>query len=103
MSDTLGALHNHVFDELERDVETVARRMVLAIREEVDEYRTVRDPAIAAEVLAHGVEHVRLIASCGRQDRVPTGAELDFVRARGAQRARQMMPLDALQESYLIG
>ena len=75
----------------------------MAIREEVDEYRTVRDPAIAAEVLAHAVEHVHLIARCGRQNRVPAGAELDFVRARGAQRARQLMPLDALQESYLIG
>jgi hypothetical protein len=103
MSDSLGALHSQVFDELERDVEAIARRMVLAIREEVDEYRTVRDPKIAAEVLAHAEEHVHLIARCGRQDRVPAGSELDFVRARGAQRARQLMPLDALQESYLIG
>ena len=54
-------------------------------------------------MLAHADEHVHLIARCGRQDRVPAGPELDFVRARGAQRARQLMPLDALQESYLIG
>ncbi len=103
MSNPLGALHNEIFDEVDRDAEPIARRMVMAIREEVDEYRTVRDPAIAAEVLAHAVEHVHLIARCGRQNRVPAGAELDFVRARGAQRARQLMPLDALQESYLIG
>jgi hypothetical protein len=103
MSHTLGGLHNHVFDQLERDAETIARRMVYAIREEVDEYRTVRDPKIAAEVLAHAVDHVHLIARCGRQDRTPAGTELDFIRARGAQRARQLMPLDALQESYLIG
>jgi hypothetical protein len=103
MSHSLGALHSRVFDELERDAEAIARRMVLAIREEVEEYKTVRDPRIAAEVLAHAEEHVRLIARCGRADRVPAGAELDFIRARGAQRARQLMPLDALQESYLIG
>jgi hypothetical protein len=103
MSHPLGALHNEIFDQVDRDAEAIARRMVMAIREEVDEYRTVRDPAIAAEVLAHAVEHVHLIARCGRQNRVPAGAELDFVRARGAQRARQLMPLDALQESYLIG
>ena len=52
MSDPLGALHSEIFDELERDADAIARRMVLAIREEVDEYRTVRDPEIAAEVLA---------------------------------------------------
>ena len=103
MSHPLGALHNEIFDQVDRDAEAIARRMVMAIREEVDEYRTVRDPAIAAEVLAHAVEHVHLIARCGRQNRVPAGAELDFVRARGAQRARHLMPLDALQESYLIG
>src|SRR5262245_32204398 len=103
MGDHLGALHSHVFDELERDAVAIARRMVFAIREEVEEYRNVRDPKIAAEVLAHAEQHVHLISRCGRGDRVPVGAELDFIRERGAQRARQLMPLDALQESYLIG
>ena len=103
MLGNLGTLHNDVFDKLEEDAEGVARRMVMAIREEVEEYRTVRDPKIAAEVLAHAVEHVQLIARCGRAGRTPTEAELEFVRARGAQRARQLMPLEALQETYLIG
>jgi hypothetical protein len=100
---TLSPRHKAIFDALERDAEGLARRMVMAIREEVEEYRTVRDPKIAAEVLAHAVEHVHVIARCGRAGRVPEGAELDFVRQRGATRARQMMPLDALLESYLIG
>lgn len=99
----MGGLHSRIFDQLERDADAIARKMVNAIREEVEEYRTVRDPNIAAEVLAHAIDHVHLIARCGRQNRVPVGAELDFIRERGAQRARQLMPLDALQESYLIG
>jgi hypothetical protein len=77
--------------------------MALAAREEVEEYAGVADPAFAAEVLAHASEHVATFVRTSRAGRPPEGDELDFVRARGAQRARELMPLDALLESYLIG
>jgi hypothetical protein len=103
----LGSLHNPaaeaVLSRMEREAEAIARRMAIAVRDEVEEYRAVRDPAFAQEVLAHGAEHVRAFVRAARAGRPPEGAELDFVRVRGARRARELMPLDALLETYLIG
>jgi sugar diacid utilization regulator len=107
MAAPLGTLHKRlaieVLDQLEASAETIARRMALAAREEVEEYAGVADPVFAAEVLAHASEHVATFVRTSRTGRPPEGEELDFVRARGAQRARELMPLDALLESYLIG
>jgi PucR C-terminal helix-turn-helix domain/GGDEF-like domain len=107
MASPLGTLHNRlalgVLAQLEANAETIAGRMALAAREEVEEYAGVVDPAFAAEVLAHASEHVATFVRSSRAGRPPEGHELDFVRARGAQRARELMPLDALLESYLIG
>jgi sugar diacid utilization regulator len=106
-ADPLGTLHNPpvaaVLDRLELHAEAIARRMAAAARDEVAEYGAVRDPAFAAEVLAHAVEHVHAFVRAARERRPPAGAELDFVRARGARRARELMPLDALLEVYLVG
>jgi hypothetical protein len=107
MSQLTGTLHNTsaaaILDRLEEDAEAISRRMALGIREEVEEYSAVRDPAFVEEVLAHGVEHVLAFVRAGREGRAPEGEELDFVRARGARRARELMPLDSLLETYLIG
>jgi hypothetical protein len=103
----LGTLHNPlavaVLDRVERETGAVARRMALAVGAEVDDYAAVPDPGFAQEVLAHAEEHVKAFVRSGRLGRPPEGAELDFVRERGAQRARELMPLDALLEAYLIG
>ncbi len=101
-------LHNSelvdtVLDRLESDAAGVGRRMALATRAEVAEYAAVRDPAFAGEVLAHAEEHVRAFVRSARTGRAPEGEALDFVRKRGAQRARELLPLDALLEGYLIG
>jgi sugar diacid utilization regulator len=107
MTASLGTSHKSlalaVLDRLEHDCATIARRMALAARAEVDEYASVSDPAFAEEVLAHAAEHVGAFVRAARRGRPPAGEELDFVRSRGAQRARELMPLDALLESYLIG
>lgn len=81
----------------------IARRAALAARDEVEEYAAVRDPGFLGEVLAHAIEHVHVFVRSARADRPPEGAELDFVRERGTCRARELMPLDALLEAYLIG
>ena len=107
MAASLGTLHKSlaraVLDELEANAGAIARRMATAARAEVDEYAAVTDAAFAGEVLAHATEHVTAFVRAGRLGRPPHGKELDFVRSRGAQRAREMMPLDALLEAYLIG
>jgi PucR C-terminal helix-turn-helix domain/GGDEF-like domain len=107
LAGSLGTLHKSLasalLDQLELDAEAIARRMASAAREEVDEYASVADPAFAGEVLAHAAEHVNAFVRAARRGRPPEGEELDFVRTRGAQRARELMPLDALLEAYLIG
>jgi sugar diacid utilization regulator len=107
MAAPLGTLHKRlaedVLDKLEANAEAIAKRMAVAARDEVEEYAGVADPAFAAEVLAHASAHVAAFVRAGRAGRPPEGGELDFVRQRGAQRARELMPLDALLESYLIG
>jgi PucR C-terminal helix-turn-helix domain/GGDEF-like domain len=92
-----------VLQRLERDAAGIGRRMALAVREEIAEYAAVRDPAFAAEVLAHSVEHVHAFVRSARERRPPEGDELEFVRTRGAARARELLPLDALLEAYLVG
>src|SRR5688500_11394944 len=77
--------------------------MALAARTEVADYAAVRDESFGAEVVAHSEEHVRAFVRTARRGRPPSGRELDFVAERGARRARELLPLDALLESYLIG
>jgi len=103
MAAVLGALHKDVIHRLETDAEAIARRMLTRISEEVEEYRSVRDPKLAAQVLAHAVAHMHAFVRCARLRRPPEGAELDFVRERGAMRARELLPLDSLLHTYLIG
>jgi len=92
-----------VLERMEADVEAIARRMAAATRAEVAEYAAIRDPAFAVEVMAHAREHVHGYVRCARTGRPPVGAELDFVRERGAQRARELLALETLLEAYLIG
>jgi hypothetical protein len=103
----LSEVHNEirarVLAELERDAPAIARRMTEATRAEVAEYAAVRDASFASEVLAHAEDHVRAYVLTARRGRPPAGPELDFVAERGARRARELLPLDALFEAYLIG
>jgi hypothetical protein len=104
----LGTSHNTdliagILDRIEARAPEVAMNMVTAIREEVAAYRAIRDPTVGAEVLAHAEEHVHAFVRSGRTGRPPSGAELEFVRERGVKRARELLPLDALLETYLLG
>ena len=88
---------------MEAEAEEIARRMLIAVRDELEEYRIVSDPEMAAEVLAHARAHVSAFIKGGRAGRPPEGHELDFVRERGSRRARELLPLDTLLASCLIG
>jgi hypothetical protein len=103
----LGKLHNEIRERvlasLEGDAAAVGRRMALAARTEVPDYAAVRDESFAAEVVAHAEQHVHAFVRTARRGRPPAGRELDFVAERGARRARELLPLDALLEGYLIG
>jgi hypothetical protein len=104
LPDRLVRVHKEeVLQALERDAAEIGRRMALAVRDEIAGYAAVRDPAFAAEVLAHSVEHVHAFVRSVRAGRPPEREELEFVRVRGAARARELLPLEALLEAYLIG
>jgi hypothetical protein len=98
----LSVAHN-VLDAMEADAAAIARRMADAVLREVAEHRAVRDERFAAEVFEHSHRHVLAFVAAGRSGRVPSGVALDFVRERGAQRARELLPLDAVLQSYLLG
>jgi PucR-like helix-turn-helix protein/diguanylate cyclase with GGDEF domain len=107
MAESLGTLHKAstetVLERMEREAAEIAKRAALACRSEVAEFGAVRDPAFAEEVVAHATEHVRMFVATARRGSPPAGAELDFVRERGARRARELMPLDAMLEVYHVG
>lgn len=103
----MGTSHNqlieHILDHLESRAPIVARSMAEATRTEVAAYRAIRDPGLTAELLAHAEDHVHAFVRCARTRRPPSGPELDFVRERGATRARELVPLESLLEAYLVG
>ena len=92
-----------VLARIERDAREIGRRMAVATRAEVAEYAAVKDARFVEEVVEHAVEHVHAFVRSARAGRPPAGDELDFVRSRGALRARELLSLDALLEGYLIG
>lgn len=79
------------------------------MRTEIGEYQSLMgkggsaSPEFVREVLEHALEHVDSFARTARTGRAPADDELDFVRVRGEQRARQLLPLDALLQAYLLG
>jgi PucR C-terminal helix-turn-helix domain/GGDEF-like domain len=104
---SLWSIHNErallVLERMEAGAAPLARRMALACREEVPEYGAVRDPAFVDEVVSHAEQHVHGFVHSARAGRPPQGEELDFVLDRGARRARELLPLDAILHAYLIG
>jgi hypothetical protein len=96
-------------DEFEATREKVALRLVHVMRTEIGEYAALMGPSGSAspdfrrEVAAHALEHVDAFARTARSGEAPKGDELDFVRRRAEVRARQLLPLDALMQAYLLG
>ncbi|HEX8084230.1 MAG TPA: helix-turn-helix domain-containing protein [Solirubrobacteraceae bacterium] len=95
--------HNDVLAAMEHDAAAISRRMTAAVLAEVRDHAAVRDARFAAEVREHSKRHVHAFVKAARDGRPPAGAELDFVRERGAQRARELLPLDVVLQSYLLG
>ena len=61
-------------------------RMVMAVREEVDEYAAIIDPGFAREVLEHAVEHVQAFVRAGRAG-APAGAARSWTSCAPAARS----------------
>jgi hypothetical protein len=102
-----------ILDEVASRREQVAARLVGAMREEIPEYgqllggpgggRGSASAGFRREVLTHALAHVDAFVRSGRTGRPPEPAEIDFVRDRAEQRARELLPLEALLQAYLLG
>jgi PucR C-terminal helix-turn-helix domain/GGDEF-like domain len=88
---------------LDRRREELARAMADAVLAEVPELAAVTDPLLRDEVLEHSREHIGAFIGCVSAGQAPTESQLEFVRARAAKRAAELVPLDALLHSYRIG
>lgn len=105
----MAARRTALLDEFEAARKAVALRLVHAMRTEIPEYAGLMgpggsaSPAFKREVVEHALEHVDAFIRCARSGEPPQGAELDFVRRRAATRARELLPLDALMQAYLLG
>ena len=98
-----------LLEEFECRRKPVAVRLVTAMRTEIPEYAGLMgaggsaSPEFQREVVEHALEHVDAYIRCARSGEAPAGDELDFVRRRAETRARELLPLDALTQAYLIG
>jgi hypothetical protein len=88
---------------LDRRREELARAMTDAVLAEVPEFSAVADPLLRDEVLEHSRGHIDAFIGCVAAGEAPSAEQLEFVRARGAKRAAELVPLDALLHSYRIG
>ncbi|MCU0314504.1 MAG: hypothetical protein MUC84_10660, partial [Solirubrobacteraceae bacterium] len=99
----LGTVHNPLLEAFEARLDEIAARTARAVLEEVPAHGAVPGPAFAGEVREHSRRHAELFLATVRSGRPPAGPALAFVRERGARRARELLPLDAVLHSYLVG
>ena len=98
-----------LLDAFEGRRKQIALRLVHVMRTEIPEYAGLMGPSGSAspefqrEVLDHALAHVDAFIRCARSGEAPRDSELDFVRRRAETRARELLPLDALTQAYLIG
>jgi hypothetical protein len=105
----VAARRTALLDEFEAKRKQIALRLVHVMRTEIPEYQGLMGPGGSAspefqrEVVEHALEHVDAFIRCARSGEGPAGDELDFVRRRAEVRARELLPLDALMQAYLLG
>ncbi len=96
-------LRNSIIDEVERDHEALANRVIAAIVGEVSEYGFDDAEGLHGDVRAHCDANIRAFLAVARAGRVPVGPELEFVREATRRRVSQGVPLDAVLHSFRIG
>lgn len=92
-----------LLDRLDALADAIGRETADAVVLEVKAFGPVRDAALSQEVFELSRDHVRAFVSAARRGRPPSAEELEIVRQRAAQRAREMVPLTAMLQAYLVG
>src|ERR1044072_5512499 len=80
--------------------EELAHAMAEAVLEEVAEVAPLAATPVRDEGLAHASDDFDAFLAAVDRGHAPAGAELAFVRAQGAKRAREHVPLDALLHAH---
>src|SRR4029450_6115227 len=84
----------NVADQLEAEADSLALAMSAAVFGEVPAYRAARTPDLERTVLKHSLDHVHAVVHAIRTWTLPSADQLSFVRAQGALRASQQLPLN---------
>jgi sugar diacid utilization regulator len=94
---------DQVADRLAAAASDLAETMTFAVFEEIPAYGAMTTQQQREAVFAHSLEHVRAIIDAIRTWSLPPSEALGFVKARGALRASQQVPLSAMLHSYRLG
>ena len=98
---------DRVLDLVEERAQEVVDAVIDSLRAELPDFLGVEpgkeDPRVVEAVSAHVREHVTVCAAALRRGHSPAGRELDFVRVRALERAREGLPVDAMLHAYRIG
>jgi hypothetical protein len=98
------AFCNDVANGLEREAADLALALTEAVFAEVPVYaRLAGQEHVRQAVLKHSLDHVHAVVRTIRTWSLPSVEELQFVKERGALRAREKLPLNALLHSYRLG
>ena len=103
-------MYAHVVDRLEQEIlvrfvaraDEIADEIAAANISEVEGFRQLNDALLFDEIRALARAHVDAFAETMRTGGPPPPELMDAVRARAEQRARELVPLSPLVQSYLI-
>jgi sugar diacid utilization regulator len=87
---------------MEARTQQIADAMVLACQEEIPQYAMMPSGALEG-VRKHSADHVGAFIRMVRSGSPPTDDDLEFVRDKAAQRAREGMPVELLLRAYRMG
>ena len=90
-----------LLDRLEAEIGTCLERMAESIAATAS-YEPIRDAELPDELKSLGRQHVKAFIRSAHRNRAVVPGELDFVRERAAQRAREMVPLAVTVHGHFV-
>jgi sugar diacid utilization regulator len=96
----MDSMERALLDRLEQGIGAAIDRVADSIATAA--YESIRDAALPRELRRLARQHVMTFARSARRNRPVEPGELEFVRERAAQRAREMVPLAAAVHGHLV-
>ena len=95
-------LAQEILARFEAWADAIAAEIATCTVNEVPGFAGVNDGLLHAEIRTLALRHLGAFLETARTGDPPSGAVLNAARERAVQRAREMVPLSALVQSYLI-